>query len=173
MEIFGVGILELILILVIAIIVLGPDGMVKTARSLGVWLRKVIKSPIWAQLMDTQRELREMPTRLVREAGLEEDIKELKRTTQDVRNMNIRATAAAAANRLMTEAGEASGLQPTIAPPKVSVATVPAPSEEAAASSPVHPEPQGNDASVQLGSGTSDDSPSSNPDSTDDENWVI
>lgn len=85
MEIFNVGILEIILILVIAVIVLGPDGMVKSARSMGRWLRKIIKSPIWAQLMDTQRELRDMPTRLVREAGLEEDLKELKKTSQDLR----------------------------------------------------------------------------------------
>lgn len=85
MEIFGIGSLELILILVIAIIVLGPDGMVKSARSMGRFMRKIIKSPIWAQLMDTQRELREMPTRLVREAGLEEDIKELKKTSQEIK----------------------------------------------------------------------------------------
>lgn len=85
MEIFNVGILEIVLILVLAVIVLGPDGMVKSAHSMGRWLRKVIKSPIWAQLMDTQRELRDMPTRLVREAGLEEDLKELKKTQQDLR----------------------------------------------------------------------------------------
>jgi len=89
MEIFGVGILEVILVLVIAIIVLGPEGMVKTARSAGVWIRKIIKSPIWSQLMDTQRELRQMPTRLVREAGLEEDIKELKKTQQQLRNLDV------------------------------------------------------------------------------------
>lgn len=85
MEIFNIGILEIVLILVIAVIVLGPDGMVKSARSMGRWLRKIIKSPIWAQLMDTQRELRDMPTRLVREAGLEEDLKELKKTSQDIK----------------------------------------------------------------------------------------
>lgn len=85
MEIFNIGILEIVLILVIAVIVLGPDGMVKSAQSMGRFLRKIIKSPIWAQLMDTQRELRDMPTRLVREAGLEEDIKELKKTSQDIK----------------------------------------------------------------------------------------
>ncbi|MFZ3079044.1 MAG: Sec-independent protein translocase subunit TatA/TatB [Bellilinea sp.] len=109
MEIFGVGILEVILILVIAVIVLGPEGMVKAAQSIGRFMRKVIKSPIWAQLMDTQRELRDMPTRLVREAGLEEDIKELKKTQQELRNVDIKATAAKAARALVDE--------PTIAPP--------------------------------------------------------
>lgn len=111
MEIFGVGILEVVLILVIAVIVLGPEGMVKAAQSIGRFMRKVIKSPIWTQLMDTQRELRDMPTRLVREAGLEEDIKELKKTQQELRNVDIKATAAKAAQALVDE--------PTIAPPSV------------------------------------------------------
>ena len=111
MEIFGVGILEVVLILVIAVIVLGPEGMVKSAQTIGKFMRKVIKSPIWAQLMDTQRELRDMPTRLVREAGLEEDIKELKKTQQELRNIDIKATAAKAAQSLVSE--------PTIAPPSV------------------------------------------------------
>lgn len=121
MEIFGVGILEVILILVIAVIVLGPEGMVKAAQSIGRFMRKVIKSPIWAQLMDTQRELREMPTRLVREAGLEEDIKELKKTQQDLRNVDIKATAAKAAQALVEE--------PIIAPPSVTEAPVAEPVE--------------------------------------------
>ena len=121
MEIFGVGILEVVLILVIAVIVLGPEGMVKSAQSIGKFMRKVIKSPIWAQLMDTQRELRDMPTRLVREAGLEEDIKELKKTQQELRNVDIKATAVKAAQALVDE--------PTIAPPSVADAPVAEPAE--------------------------------------------
>ncbi|MHB0987973.1 MAG: hypothetical protein ACYC3P_04810 [Bellilinea sp.] len=113
--------LEVVLILVIAVIVLGPEGMVKSAQSIGKFMRKVIKSPIWAQLMDTQREIREMPTRLVREAGLEEDIKELKKTQQELRNVDIKATAAKAARTLVDE--------PTIAPPLVAEVPVAEPVE--------------------------------------------
>ncbi len=84
MEILNIGIPELIVILVIALIVLGPDGIVKTARNLGKTIRKVIRSPIWSMMLDTQRELREMPTKLVREAGLEEDLAELRKTSREV-----------------------------------------------------------------------------------------
>lgn len=84
MKILNIGILELILILVLALIVLGPDGIVKTARSLGRTIRKVIRSPIWSMMIDTQRELREMPTKLVREAGLEEDLAEIRRTSREI-----------------------------------------------------------------------------------------
>ncbi len=80
MQIFGVGILELIFILIIAIVLLGPEGMLKTARGLAKTIRKIVRSPVWSMLMDTQREIREMPTRIIREAGLEEDINEIKKS---------------------------------------------------------------------------------------------
>lgn len=89
MEIFGVGIGELVFIFLIAIIILGPNGMVKTASTLGKGIRKIIHSPLWASLMDTQRELREVPTRIVREAGLDEDLKELRKTSQEIRNFRM------------------------------------------------------------------------------------
>lgn len=88
MKLFNIGIPELIFILVIALIVLGPDGIVKTARSLGRTVRKIIRSPIWSMMIDTQRELREMPTKLVREAGLEEDLAEIRKTTQELKKVN-------------------------------------------------------------------------------------
>ncbi|HEY4693195.1 MAG TPA: hypothetical protein VIH16_07130 [Bellilinea sp.] len=137
MEIFGVGILEVVLILVIAVIVLGPEGMIKAAHSIGVFMRKVIKSPIWSQLMDTQRELRDMPTRLVREAGLEEDIKELKRTQQQLRNVDIKATVAAAIEDPKPTSGSGTltaNFEPRIAPPQP--ATPPAKDEPVAESEP-------------------------------------
>jgi sec-independent protein translocase protein TatB len=84
MKFLNIGIPELIFILVIALIVLGPNGIVKTARTLGKTIRKIIRSPIWAMMLDTQRELREMPTKLVREAGLEEDLAELRKTSREV-----------------------------------------------------------------------------------------
>lgn len=88
MKLFNIGILEFILIAVIALIVLGPDGIVKTARSLGRTIRKIIRSPIWSMMVDTQRELREMPTKLVREAGLEEDLAEIRKTTRELNKID-------------------------------------------------------------------------------------
>ncbi len=85
MKLFNIGIPELIFILIIALIFLGPEGIVKTARSLGRTIRKIIRSPIWSMMIDTQRELREMPTKLVREAGLEEDLAEIRKTTQELK----------------------------------------------------------------------------------------
>ncbi len=84
MEIFNVGILELALILLLAFILLGPQGMVQTARDLGRLLRKILHSPLWASLREVEREVRQVPTRLIREAGLDELEEELQRSGQSL-----------------------------------------------------------------------------------------
>ena len=45
MNIFNIGIPELLFILVIMLIVMGPEEMAKSARSLARWVRKVSQTP--------------------------------------------------------------------------------------------------------------------------------
>lgn len=85
MNFLGIGPMELIFIIIIMILVLGPKNMITTAQKLGVTLRKIVKSPIWATVMDTSREIREIPTRLIREAGIEEDMKTIRETTDSIK----------------------------------------------------------------------------------------
>ncbi len=93
MSLFGIGPLELIFILIIMILVLGPKNMVSAAKSLGVTLRKIVKSDLWTSIMDTSREIREIPTKLIRDAGIEEDLKSIKETTDSIKNVgNISVT---------------------------------------------------------------------------------
>lgn len=82
MDIFGVGPLEIFFILLIALIVLGPKDMVKAGRTLGRFMRNVVKSETWSAIRHTAREVRTLPTRLMREAGAED----LPQTLADVRN---------------------------------------------------------------------------------------
>lgn len=92
MNLFGIGPLELVFILLIMIVVLGPKKMVESAQSLGKFIRKIVKSPMWGTVMDTSRELRDLPNKLVREAGIEEDLRELQKTKQtltDIRNYSV------------------------------------------------------------------------------------
>ena len=77
MEILGIGPLELLFILLIALIVLGPGDMVKAGRTLGRFLRKVMMSPEWRTIQKASRELRYLPNRLMREASMEEISKDL------------------------------------------------------------------------------------------------
>lgn len=82
MQLFGIGPLEFLLIAVIAVIVLGPQGMVKGAREAGRFIRKLTRSSFWRDVVDTSNEIRDLPRKIVQEAGIEEDIKELQRSTQ-------------------------------------------------------------------------------------------
>ena len=86
MEIFGVGPLEFILVLVLALIILGPEDMVGTARKIGQWVYRVVRSPTWRSIMETSADLRALPQKIVREAGLEDTMKDIKQTADEVKN---------------------------------------------------------------------------------------
>jgi|GEM_PF-395807 len=86
MEFLGIGPLELFFILIIALIVLGPHDMVKAGRTIGKFLRKVVTSPTWYTVQQTSRELRSLPNKLIREAGIEElknDLREVEKIGQE------------------------------------------------------------------------------------------
>ncbi len=80
MEILGIGPFELLLILILALILLGPQDMVKAGRSLGRTLRKIVQSPEWRSFQEASREIRHLPERLMREAGLE-DLQDIRKQT--------------------------------------------------------------------------------------------
>ncbi|MCJ7432914.1 MAG: twin-arginine translocase TatA/TatE family subunit, partial [Anaerolineales bacterium] len=64
MEILGIGAPELIFIVIIALIVLGPKDMQKAGKTIGKWLRDTVTSDGWKLFQQTTRELRNLPTRL-------------------------------------------------------------------------------------------------------------
>ena len=80
MEILGIGPSELLFIVVLALIILGPREMQKTGRTIGKWLRQVVTSDGWKFFQQTSREIQTLPNRLMRDAALEE----LKQMEQDL-----------------------------------------------------------------------------------------
>lgn len=72
MDFLGVGPMELVFIILIALVLLGPRDIGKVARSMGRFLNRLYKSETWRMLLDTSRTLRHLPERLAREAALEE-----------------------------------------------------------------------------------------------------
>lgn len=81
MEIFGIGASELIFILIIALIVLGPKDMQKAGRTIGRWLNQWVRSDSWKVFQRTSTELRNLPRNLMRDANME--VAEMER---DLRN---------------------------------------------------------------------------------------
>jgi sec-independent protein translocase protein TatB len=71
MDILGIGASELIFILLIAIIILGPKDMQKAGKALGRWLNQLVKSDGWKVFQRTSSELRNLPRNLMREANME------------------------------------------------------------------------------------------------------
>jgi Sec-independent protein translocase protein TatA len=71
MEILGIGMPELVFILIIALLVLGPKDMDKTAKTVGKWLNSVIHSDGWKTMRNVTNEIRTLPTRLMREANID------------------------------------------------------------------------------------------------------
>ena len=86
MKFLNLGIGEILLIVILALIILGPGNMVKTAREAGAFIRRITKSPYWQEVWATRRELNEIPRILAREAKLEETIKDLNLETKEIRS---------------------------------------------------------------------------------------
>lgn len=77
MNLFGIGPLELVLVLLIALIVLGPHEMVKTGKRLGVGLRKLFNSELWQQFKGGLAEVRNMSHKVLRDPQVEQDIQKV------------------------------------------------------------------------------------------------
>ena len=88
MNVLGIGPLELTLIIIIALIVLGPNDMVKAGRTLGRWMRKIVMSQEWKTVQRASRELRTLPNKLIREAGIEEAQRVIKEQVSGVNRLN-------------------------------------------------------------------------------------
>ena len=87
MEFLGVGPSELVFIILIAIIILGPKDMQKAGRMIGRFLNQLVRSDGWKIFQQTSNEIRNLPRNLMREANMEmlEAEKELRRAI-DPRN---------------------------------------------------------------------------------------
>ena len=138
--IFGVGPLEILLVLVLALIFLGPQDMVKTARSLGRAFYRLYHSPIWRQIMSTQQELRDLPTKFVREAGMEETLASLKKDGAEIRD-DIRQATQSATSELTSASREIKDQPPIPPPPAALPAELPTPPQDASILPPAPPTP--------------------------------
>lgn len=87
MQIFNVGALELLFILIIAFLVLGPKRTINTARDIGKWVRNIVKSPFWREIVTTSSEIRELPKKIMDDAELQKMIADLDLTSQELKQI--------------------------------------------------------------------------------------
>lgn len=72
MEILGIGPMELLFILIILLVVVGPRNLSSSARDIGRFLNRMYRSDTWRMMTEASRTLRNLPNQLAREASLEE-----------------------------------------------------------------------------------------------------
>jgi Sec-independent protein translocase protein TatA len=81
MEILGIGPLEFLVILIIALIIFSPKDLAKGAKEAGRWINRLYRSDTWKSMRQVSQEMQNLPSRLAREAQLE-DLKELEKDIQ-------------------------------------------------------------------------------------------
>ena len=93
MDFLGVGPLELFFILFIALIIFGPNDIVKAGKTVGSFMRKMITSDGWKAFQQARKGMSDLPTTLMREAGIEEEelrqlsgMTDLENATDDIEN---------------------------------------------------------------------------------------
>ena len=72
MEVLGIGPLEFLLVVLLALIILGPKEMQNAGKILGKNLNKLVKSDIWKVFRQTSEKIKYLPNELMREAELDE-----------------------------------------------------------------------------------------------------
>ena len=88
MDLLGVGPLELIFILLIIFLVVGPNDMAATGKKIGRFLSTMRKSEFWRGVTQVTKEMRDLPTTLMREAEFEETKKELEKDFKDIKQIS-------------------------------------------------------------------------------------
>jgi Sec-independent protein translocase protein TatA len=78
MEFLGIGPLELLLILILGLIVFSPKDIARGGRSAGKFLNRLYRSDSYKAVRQVSQELQTLPSRLAREAQMDE-LKELEK----------------------------------------------------------------------------------------------
>lgn len=134
MEFLGVGPTELLLIIVLALIVLGPKDLAKTGKTIGKWLNDIVRSDTWKAVQKTSKELRQLPTQLMRQDNLERFL------TDDPQKSAPRTNAGTWAGKIGTgmpvPAAKPDLAIPSPTPVEDSLAPAPAPAQKRPAAAP-------------------------------------
>jgi Sec-independent protein translocase protein TatA len=81
MELLGIGPLELVLVIVLAVVIFSPKDLAAGGRAVGRFLNKLYRSESYRAMRQVSQELQTLPSRLAREAQLE-DLQQLEKDIQ-------------------------------------------------------------------------------------------
>ena len=123
MEILGIGMSELLFVVIIALIVLGPKDMQKAGRTIGKWMRDIVTSDGWKAFQKTSNEIRKLPAQMMRDAN-----EELDKFNKDINN----AVSKSPSRSISTDASPTSKPSSNLTPSKEQENTILPPSQKTA-----------------------------------------
>lgn len=86
MKILNVGALEFVFILLLAFIVLGPKKAIAVAGDVGRWIKKLVSSKFWQDLVSTSKQIQELPQKMMDDAEIQNTLKDLERSTGEIKS---------------------------------------------------------------------------------------
>jgi Sec-independent protein translocase protein TatA len=84
MELFNIGAPEFLFIVLLVFIVLGPKRAVDMAGQVGRWVRDLVKSPFWRDIVSTSKDIKDIPRKIMDEAEIQNTIDEIERSTKGI-----------------------------------------------------------------------------------------
>ncbi|MCB2202952.1 hypothetical protein KQH56_02995 [bacterium] len=84
MELFNIGAPEFLFILLLVFIVLGPKRAVDLAGQVGRWVRDMVRSPFWKDIVSTSKDIKDIPRKIMDEAEIQNTIDEIERSTKGI-----------------------------------------------------------------------------------------
>ena len=81
MDLLGIGPLELLLVLILVLLIFGPEDLANSGKKIGIFLNRLIKSDTWKAVRSLSNEIRTLPNKLAREAEFESYLAETKQQT--------------------------------------------------------------------------------------------
>lgn len=82
MEILGIGPIEFVFVIIILLLVLGPADLITLGQKAGRLIRTLRNSETWIMVTNLSRALRNLPTALAEESGMEDLRREMVRPIQ-------------------------------------------------------------------------------------------
>ncbi len=74
MNFLNLGWLEILVILLVAFIILGPDRLTQVGHEMGSWMRKLSRSEMFRDVVQSTEELRNYPRKIMDEAMLDQSL---------------------------------------------------------------------------------------------------
>jgi Sec-independent protein translocase protein TatA len=91
MNFLNIGVPEILLLLVLALLVLGPEKLKQTLTELARKLNRLARSDQWRTVIGVYRDIRQYPAKILKEVQLEEVQKQLdelnRKTEQELRKI--------------------------------------------------------------------------------------